>query len=151
MKKVLKSFFAIMCAVIMFLVPTASASAATIVDYYHSGNYTRINYSTDSPLIAMPGETIALANLENNGRWHLNAGQKLTFGFTKMQRAAFEYTVLEVTPTYKTIANGTFPAWDEPGISQGIDRVSETGDYVILLKPTSTAALMIDMFNIYIE
>lgn len=152
MKKLIKCALSVAFATTLLINPLSPAtaiSAATIVGYTYDKdlNYTQIEYSTNDPLYIDQGETKALANPQNNGRWHVEAGQLLHFNAHFMQIVHYQYKIINAT-TGQTLVTDTVGPTDNCTISTYIE---QTGDYVILLTPTSAADLFIDWFFIDID
>jgi len=153
MKKLIKCALSVAFATTLLinpLSPAAAVSAATIVGYTYDKdfNITQINYSTNDPLYIGQGETKALANPKNNGRWHVEAGQILSFNTQFMQTASYQFKITNAL-TGQTLITDTVDATDNCTVTWPF--FDQTGEYVILLTPTSAADLLIDCFYIDID
>lgn len=149
LKKVTVFGLAAMLLVNPFISST-TASAATVIGYTQDkeNKYMQIQYSLNDPLYIKQGETKALANLGNNGRWHVEAGEMLTFNVNLMQESEFRFTIINAL-TGQTLITDTIGTTD--GCSVTWPFFDQTGEYVILLTPTSPAALLIDWFYVDID
>lgn len=132
-----------------FLTPSV-ASAATVIGYTQDkeSKYMKIQYSLNDPLYIRQGETRALANLGNNGHWHVEAGEMLTFNVNLMQESEFRWTIIN-SSTGQTLYTDTVES--TTGISVTWPFFDQTGEYVILLTPTTASALLIDWFYVDID
>ena len=129
-----------------FISPT-TASAATIEEFGYSNDGTSlyVKYYEYSAYDILAGTSKPLMNMKNNGRFNVSAGSKIYFFFNNMQEASFKYEIINantgaVVESAYVDATSFYVTTTNP--------VSQTGQYVILLTPTSSAGLFITEYYV---
>lgn len=153
MKNNIKRIFAFALATMLLINPfTAPTASATRIIRSESDSISKTLYFYEKdPLMIPQGETRALINDTNDGRWFVKANQSISFYFESMYPANFSYSIVRVSDG-KTVFSGSFDGFDyDFPLYQSSDcSIDKTDNYVILVTP-SFSTLMITKLRVQIQ
>lgn len=143
----------IFVSILTFLITPSRALAAINPSYVYENDYGNYKYfEFDTGYIANPGQSIRLENNENNGNWHVQIGQTLSFNCGFVTAGTFKYTIYRATPQGGVIIEETVYS-DNFGITSMPMEVE--GEYMIIVTAINTAAIIhnysVEITPIYIN
>lgn len=151
MNTVLKKFIVFGLAAIILVNPffsSTTASAATIQEWFRSdeGRGLNVIYTDQSPLVIEKGNSGALVNIGNNGRFNVAAGDQICFLFHNLQQASYKYSIINANTGQVFETGYYFDSYGELTVSEV---VQQTGQYVIILAPIGNPYLIITDYYVH--